>query len=135
MVGCANYPREELVRTLVYNAAREFPGLEVVNGGRPGVARLALDVAAALHIPTREYGTDYGSAFQRNKAIVDAADWVFAFWDGICRPVAHMLKLAHNDHVPTCVFGPDGLAWVHDGSGWVPPDEAGTWNATLRLVS
>lgn len=106
IVGSRNYPDLEVVRQFV----REQPTTTcIVSGGAKGVDRAAEDEArrrgleVEIHFPDWDvHGKSAG--FIRNRAIVESADEVVAFWDGTSRGTKHSIDLAHKAGKPVRVI-------------------------------
>jgi len=61
---------------------------EIVSGGARGIDRLAEEVASSLSLPVKIFLPDYETFGRqaplfRNRQIIDYADLVLAFWDGV----------------------------------------------------
>ena len=68
----------------------------ILSGAATGVDRMARSFALEHHIPIHEVLPDYArygrsAPLRRNDAIVDAADYVLAFWDGKSRGTAYVI--------------------------------------------
>lgn len=75
--------------------------LIIISGGASGADRLAAKYAKSFNIELIEFLPDwqkYGKSagFKRNKDIVNAADVILAFWDGISKGTKHSLDLARE---------------------------------------
>lgn len=73
----------------------------IVSGGAAGADSLAERYAAEHGIPTRIHLPDwkrYGrsAGVQRNRLIVEDADIVLAFWDGVSKGTASTIRLAQK---------------------------------------
>lgn len=84
VVGSRGFQNLELVRQFVREQERSTV---IVSGGARGVDDAAVAEAKRLHMPYELHLPDwnrYGkqAAAIRNRAIVDSADEVVAFWDG-----------------------------------------------------
>lgn len=73
---------------------------EIISGGAQGIDTLAERAARELHLPIRVFRPDYSSGLgklaplRRNADIVDNADFVLIFWDGISRGTQNVIKNA-----------------------------------------
>jgi len=83
----------------------------VVSGGAKGADTLGMKFAQNHDIELKEYKPDwekYGRAagFARNKLIIDDADAVFVFWDGISKGTKHDIDLAKKaeKELHICLF-------------------------------
>lgn len=96
IVGSRDYHDWAKVREYV----RALPfGSVVVSGGARGVDRIAENEARRHGIATEIFPADWQglgkrAGFVRNQEIVDAADRVVAFWNGVSRGTAHTIELA-----------------------------------------
>lgn len=96
IVGSRDFPRPDWVKSYV---ARMPDGWTVVSGGARGVDTWAEDAARARGLAVEVFPANWerhGKAAGplRNRQIVDAADWVVAFWDGRSRGTASTMALA-----------------------------------------
>ncbi len=70
---------------------------EIVSGGARGVDDCAKDYALAAGLPLTEFLPDYprygrGAPLRRNLQIIDYADAVLAFWDGISKGTRYVIE-------------------------------------------
>ena len=98
IVGSRAYARPAAVR-VVAALVHKHPGCEVVSGGARGVDSIAAAAAREAGLAVREFPADWarlgrGAGLVRNRAIVEAAQVVVAFWDGRSRGTAHTIGLA-----------------------------------------
>lgn len=82
---------------------------EIVSGGARGIDSCAASYARANEIKLTEFLPDYDSfgksaPILRNKQIVEYADEVIAFWDGISRGTAFVIKYAKQMGKPIRIF-------------------------------
>jgi hypothetical protein len=85
---------------------------KVVSGGAPGADSLAIWFA-------QNYGLDYevfpakwrvngiydkSAGYKRNVQIVDASDYLIAFWDGKSKGTKHSIDLATKKGIPFWVY-------------------------------
>jgi hypothetical protein len=75
------------------------PITEIVSGGARGADSLAARWAHVHGVPLKEFLPDwkkYGKSagFRRNREIIEYADAMLAFWDGISRGTKHDIDLA-----------------------------------------
>ena len=76
-------------------------GDEIVSGGAVGVDCLAADFAIKNGLKLTEFLPEYkiygrAAPIVRNKRIVDYADRVVAFWDGVSRGTLSVIKYAQK---------------------------------------
>lgn len=69
---------------------------QILSGAANGIDRMARAFALAHHIPIHEVLPDYGrygrsAPLRRNDAIIDAADYVLAIWDGKSSGTAYVI--------------------------------------------
>ena len=84
---------------------------EIISGGAKGVDACAKAYAMASGIKLTEYLPDYekygkGAPLKRNIAIVEHADLVVAFWDGVSQGTKHVIRSCKARGVPVKVFVP-----------------------------
>ena len=96
IVGSRNYSDLDHVRGIVKSLSRDT---EIVSGGAPGVDKIAEQAAIDRGMPTKIFPADWekygrGAGAIRNKAIVNYADGVIAFWDGTSRGTKNTIDLA-----------------------------------------
>ena len=82
---------------------------EIVSGGAAGVDHLAEQVAESLGIPLRLFLPDYErygkqAPLVRNEQIVDYADQILAFWDGLSRGTGHTISLCIKKNKPVRII-------------------------------
>lgn len=110
IVGSRAYPAPERVEAYV----RRLPaGTVVVSGGAPGVDRTAEAAARARGLEVRVHLPDWkrlgkAAGYARNQTIVDDANRVVAFWDGVSRGTMHTIGLARRAGKKVVVFGERG---------------------------
>ena len=78
---------------------------EIISGGAVGVDKCAADYARKNNIKLTEILPDYksygrGAPLVRNKAIVERADMIIAFWDGRSRGTAFVINYANKINKP-----------------------------------
>ena len=76
-------------------------GDAIVSGGARGIDALAASYAKERNLKLIELRPDYakygrGATFIRNRAIVEAADMVVAFWDGESRGTKYSIDYANK---------------------------------------
>lgn len=86
----------------------------IISGGAAGADRLGAQYAKEKGIPLTEIIPDWslgkGAGFMRNKNIVDAGEYVIAFWDGESHGTANSIELAqkaNKDHLVVLYSLPD----------------------------
>ena len=77
------------------------PITEIVSGGARGADSLAARWAHVHGVPLKEFLPDwkkYGKSagFRRNREIVEYADTVLAFWNGVSKGTQDDIKLVHE---------------------------------------
>lgn len=95
----------------VENIERYLPEgvTEIVSGGATGVDRCARRYATEHGILLTEFLPDYphygrSAPLLRDIRIVDYADEILAFWDGISRGTAFTIRQAQNRHKKVHLF-------------------------------
>ena len=96
VVGSRDFPDMELVRAFVRSLPKDTV---IISGGARGVDRTAEEEAKKLGMVTEIYPADWQThgkkaGFLRNKQMVDAADRIVAFHDGVSRGTLHTINLA-----------------------------------------
>ena len=86
---------------------------EIVSGGARGVDSLAEEYAKKNNINLTVFLPEYekygrGAPIVRNRQIIEYADEVIAFWDGVSRGTLSALKLAKKLGKPYIIIGMDG---------------------------
>ena len=97
IVGSRNYPDPVEVAEFVLGLDKS---IKIISGGAHGVDAWAANVAhfvAGMEVEVkwadwRNLGKRAG--FIRNKEIVNACNWMVAFWDGVSKGTQHSIALA-----------------------------------------
>lgn len=91
------------------------PESTIVHGNAPGADRMAAKVAHVLGLEVERHDAQWGTygkqaGIIRNREMAAlGADACFAFWDGVSRGTAHMIREARQRGIPTHVIrGHDG---------------------------
>lgn len=89
----------------------------IVTGGAQGVDAAAECCARRRGIPLLIFTPNYArygrrAPLVRNEAVVQAADWVLAFWDGRSRGTAYTLRYARQQGVPVEIVTADGQDYL-----------------------
>ncbi|MEK0346434.1 MAG: SLOG family protein [Nitrosopumilus sp.] len=76
-------------------------GFEIISGGAEGADSLAENYATRKRLKCTVFKADWdvhgkSAGFIRNQLIVDAADIVVAFWDGVSKGTKDTLDKAHK---------------------------------------
>lgn len=106
IVGSRNYGDLSKVREFVMG----LPGdTIVVSGGAQGVDSVAERAARSRGLQVVIFAADwkqYGkkAGLRRNYDIVQEAEWIYAFWDGISTGTAHTIKVAREQGKEVTVF-------------------------------
>lgn len=111
IVGSRGYARLEEVRQFVREEERSTV---IVSGGASGVDTAAVDEARKLRMPYEVHLPDWhrhgrAAGVVRNRAIIEAADEVVAFWDGRSRGTAHSIRIARELQKPLRIWA-DGAS-------------------------
>lgn len=78
---------------------------EIISGGAVGVDKCAAEYARRNNVRLTEILPDYklygrGAPLVRNKAIVERADMIIAFWDGRSRGTAFVINYSNKLNKP-----------------------------------
>jgi hypothetical protein len=106
IVGSRTFNNYEVVKS----ALKDLTISEIVSGGAKGADSLAEQFAQENKIPIKVFKPDwekYGrsAGMIRNKSIVDYADKVIAFWDGISKGTENSIGLARKQGKLLSVIG------------------------------
>jgi len=85
---------------------------EIVSGGARGIDTCARMYAMAHQIKLTEFLPDYdrygrSAPLQRNIAIIEYSDLVFAFWDGESNGTKFVIDHCRKRDIPVCVIIPE----------------------------
>lgn len=89
----------------------DFNDIEIISGGAKGVDTLAENFAKSNGIKVDVFKPNYslhgrGATFVRNRAMVDACDYVLAIWDGKSHGTQYTINYAKNKgkvvHISYC---------------------------------
>lgn len=75
--------------------------LEIVSGGAQGADRLAEVYAMESQLPTKIFRAEWGkygksAGYRRNVDIIDYADEIVVFWDGVSNGTKHSINIARK---------------------------------------
>lgn len=81
----------------------------IVSGGAEGADQIAEHIAEFLHVPLTVFRPDYArfqrrAPLERNRDIVQHADYVIALWDGSSRGTAHAIEQCIKEYKPVRVL-------------------------------
>ena len=82
---------------------------EIISGGAKGVDHAARSFALAHKIKLTEYYPDYprygrGAPLRRNILIIEEAEMVLAFWDGVSRGTKYVIDQCRKRGIPIQVI-------------------------------
>ena len=82
---------------------------EIVSGGARGVDTSAREYARAHGLPCTEFLPEYGkygraAPLKRNLQIIEYADLVLAFWDGVSHGTAYTVAACIREGVPVKII-------------------------------
>lgn len=82
---------------------------EIISGGAKGVDTCAREYAERHQLKLTEFLPDYrrygrGAPLKRNIQIIENADLVLAFWDGVSRGTKHTIEQAESMDVPVTII-------------------------------
>lgn len=111
IVGGRDFPDLAQVQLFVQRLAQRRPDVVIISGGARGVDTVAAAEARLLGLTVREYLPDYetygkAAPFKRNTDIVNDADVLVAFWDGVSRGTADSVQKAKDRGIRVQVFPP-----------------------------
>jgi hypothetical protein len=137
VVGSREYPDMKAVRQFVWEQERDTV---IVSGGARGVDDEAVKEARRLGMPYEVHLADWATfgrraGIVRNKAIVDAADEVVAFWDGKSRGTQSTMNFARAAGKPLRVVRSEVLSALQRGrvTPRVTPGTPARMNVFLNL--
>lgn len=92
---------------------------EIVSGGARGVDACAKDYALRHGLKLTEFLPEYekygrGAPLRRNIAIIEYADLVLAFWDGISQGTKFVIDNCKKRNIPVVVLRPATTLEVND---------------------
>lgn len=101
VVGSRNFSNPALVAQVVQQIAQRHPDAEILSGGARGVDTWAVDAAKAAGLKTTVFPADWdqygrGAGMIRNSQIVEAADTILAFHDGVSRGTLDTIRKARE---------------------------------------
>ena len=106
IVGSRDYPSPSLVRAFVNTLPDDTI---IISGGARGVDTVAEQAARYRHLKVEIYPAEWdkwgrSAGMMRNGKIINAADRVVAFWDGISKGTADSIRKARAAGKPVTVF-------------------------------
>lgn len=113
VVGSRDFPAEDMAREVIRKVLYQNVGAQVVSGGARGPdtwGEQEGDREPKIFRPEPEkHGGNFAAAaMARNTEIVNAADFVLAFWDGKSRGTKDTIDKAMKARKDTVVVYPDG---------------------------
>ena len=113
VVGSRNFNNKDFVvktlKKLIHNKNNLTDSIVLVSGGASGVDSWAEDFwklhklnCIIFKAEWDKYGKSAG--FLRNKQIIDEADFVIVFWDGISKGTKHSIDLAIKRKLPINIY-------------------------------
>ena len=87
---------------------------EIVSGGARGIDTCARHYAQENQLKLTEFYPNYhqggkNAPLRRNLEIIEYADQVLAFWDGVSRGTQHVIDNCRKLQVPVQIFGPKDI--------------------------
>lgn len=123
IIGSRYYPLISLVREFVWELP---PDAVVISGAAKGVDSTAAAAADHRHLSVIEYpiphdgleelrGDEFAVEYkrragERNQKIVDMADRLIAYWDGVSGGTLDAIRRARLKGIPIEIIGPKGYA-------------------------
>lgn len=85
---------------------------QIISGGARGIDLCARDYALSNHIKLTEILPNYArfgrsAPLHRNITIIEQADFVLAFWDGVSPGTKHVIQNCEKRNIPLMVFFPN----------------------------
>lgn len=101
VVGCRDFSNYQLLKSVLACVCNVHGRIGIVSGGARGADHYAARFAREQGIPLTVFKPDYAAhgkraPFVRNTLIVDAADMVYAFWDGESPGTRHTVGYARS---------------------------------------
>ena len=109
IIGSRSYDSYFLLEKEVKNLI-QYPRItEIVSGGAEGADKLGVLFARLNNLKLKEFLPEwnrYGKSagFKRNKLIIDYADIVIVFWNGLSKGTIHSINLAKKSHKPCYII-------------------------------
>jgi len=99
IVGGRDFDDYERLKKYIDNSGLVIT--HIFSGGANGADSLGARYAKEKDIPLTEFIPDWNkhgksAGFIRNKLIIENADWIFAFWDGISKGTKHSIDIARS---------------------------------------
>lgn len=112
IVGSRNWTDIKTIQSFIEKLALDTT---IVSGGAKGVDSIAESIAHGCNLKTLIFLPDWkkhgrAAGFIRNKLIIENADEVVAFWDGLSKGTSHSIKLAKTKGIPTKIIGENNNA-------------------------
>ena len=109
VVGSRNFLDMEQLNSVLDTIHKEIVITLIVSGGARGADSFAKSWAIRNKIDTKIFKPDwkkYGKAagLKRNIQIIDAADQVVAFWDGVSKGTKSSIDLAQKANKPCAIY-------------------------------
>ena len=110
IIGSRNITNVDLSRFIPYGT------VEIISGGAKGIDTVARDYAIGNKIKLTEFLPNYklygrGAPIKRNIEIIENADIVLAFWDGISHGTKYVIDNCKKRNIPVKVYlnGKNGI--------------------------
>ncbi len=106
IVGSRTYKHTLRIRTYMEQLSKDTV---IISGGATGVDSIAAYEANRLGLTMIVYPADWNThgkkaGYLRNIQIVDMADEVLAFWNGISKGTQHTINIARQKHKPVLII-------------------------------
>jgi hypothetical protein len=111
IVGSRGFSDYYLLETTILEhlcSAKKWP-IKLISGGAKGADTLAEQLAENFNLEIQIFLPDWdkhgkAAGFIRNTQIVEACDFLFAFWDGESRGTKHSIDIARKLKKPTLII-------------------------------
>lgn len=109
VIGSRNFSDSHWLTKCLNLLHEEYTIATIVSGGAKGADLMGQRWAEVRNIETEIYIPDWNlhgksAGMIRNKDIVNSADLVIAFWDGISNGTRHSIDIAHSQKKPVLVY-------------------------------
>jgi len=107
VIGGRNFSDFELLSKEIDKLREKYTIEKIISGGAIGADMLGEMYALDHNIPTLIFEPDWskgkGAGIMRNKDIIDASNYVIAFWDGESKGTLNSIKRARSSHKPLII--------------------------------
>jgi hypothetical protein len=109
VIGSRNFSDSHILTQTLNMLHEEYNVTTLVSGGAKGADIMGQRWAEIRSIETEIYIPDWNlhgkrAGLLRNQDIVNSADLIVAFWDGVSTGTRHAIDLAHSSKTPVIVY-------------------------------